>query len=294
MVATQAPPTIDKRALVKGQDDIKSDLLPPYVGRVLDWNYVEREEKKFGTEERINVLYFQLTIDPLDTAYLSEDGLAKPMWKTSRTDQGNIRPGSTEATVVESIAKGMQAVGHKDFRIKTFESYDALVGNVMQFGQVDPTKDERFAKVKADMRAKMNPVVLCLGAPPSGWEDTIPEDLDAQKAAKMAEAAKKAEERRQSKAAGEGEAVEAVQVEAAEATTSFDNLDEETTSYLVGWLNGKGIAKIGMVVYQDKDLKATVTPEVFTSLQDKKIQGLLKERGLIVEGKDGLYHAAGS
>jgi hypothetical protein len=289
MVATMPQTQVDKRAFFKGQDDVKADLLPPYVGRVLDWDYVERDEKKFGSDERHTVLYFQLTIDPLDTAYLSEDGLAKPMWKTSRTQQGNIRPGSTEDTLIQSLAKGMQALGHKDFRIKTVESYEALKGQVLLFGQVDPTTDERFAKVKADIREKMKATVMCLGAPPAGWEDAIPADLDAQKAAKMDQAIKRNEERRQSREAGEGETVESVAIQTVEEAPSVE-MSEETQAYVLAWLDGKEFGRIGPVVYGDKDLKANVPAEVFAALQNRKIQTALKEAGLVTEGKDGRYH----
>ena len=288
---TQTPSKADR---FKGQDDVKADLFPPYVGTVLEWDFDDREEKKFGSDEKITVTYLRLTVDPLTKAAKTTDGLIRLRWKTSFTQQGNIRPGSTHDVALQTIARAMREVtGNKEWKVKTSANMDELVGQTLKFGQVDPTRDDLFAKVKAEFREKMKPVEVVLGAPPADWEDDIPGDLAEQKIAAMAEAVKAQEERRQNEAASVGEEISATPVEAEAVTSSYD-LDEETTSYLVSWLEGKKIASIGMIAYQDKELKATLDGKVFSGIQNKSVQSQLKEAGLIVEGKDGLYHAAGA
>ena len=285
MVDTIERPTTNKADLFKGQADVGSDLLAPYVGTIIEWDVIQREGKKFGSEERVVENHFQLTIDPLDTAYFSPDGMARPSWKMSVTKQGKVVPGSTYAVVLESLAKGA------GFALNTSADMDKLKGSTMRFGQIDPTKDERFAKVKADFRAKMKPVVVCWGKPEAGWENDIPADLDAQKIAKMAEAAAAREAKRQSQEAGQGETVTA-QVVTTETAVSYD-IDPDTATGLVEYLDGKDRAKIGMIVYQDKALKAAIPADVYKGLQDKTVQAHLAAMGLLdTTAKDGLYHSA--
>ena len=248
-----------------------SNARPPFVGKIIS----HTEESKTFDDGRTRES-FKVIIEPLDWAIESTDGMLVTYWPYSDSKASAWYKIKNKMTTAFQAAFGTSPTDIADY-----------YNRPMHFQRIEPENDEFWGRTKEEFRAKG--FTIPVAPAPSGWEQSVPEDLRDQKLAAMGRAAAKAAD----STAGDSSPIQPTVLGTANGADSdlFEAMVLTHKDAIMAVLDGQSQSTIIRVVGTNELFKSGVPSEVYNGILAGKVQKVLEAKGLLSTA-GGVYKVA--